>query len=49
MARIKIINEPKKPLVPNNQNLSKVVPRFQAPGGKPPLPLQQSYNRQGTK
>ena len=47
MSRIKIIPEAKKPFVPKNENLSQLRPRFTPPGGKPPLPLQESYNRQG--
>lgn len=49
MPRIPIIDKAKKPFVPNNSDLSKTVPRFRAPGGKPPLPLEKSYNRQGIK
>ena len=48
MSRIKIIAEQKKPFVPGNKDLSDTRPRFTPPGGKPPLPLQESYNRQGT-
>lgn len=48
MSRIKIIAEQSKPFVPKNKNLSDTRPRFTPPGGKPPLPLQESYNRQGT-
>lgn len=48
MAKIKIIGEARKPFVPTNKNLSDTRPRFTPPGGKPPLPLQESYNRQGT-
>lgn len=48
MSRIKIIPEAKKPFVPKNNNLSATRPRFTPPGGKPPLPLQESYNRQAT-
>lgn len=47
MPKIKIISEQKKPYCPTNSNLSKEVPRFRPPGGKPPLPLDKSYNRQG--
>jgi len=47
MSRIKIIPEAKKPIVPKSKELSNTVPRFRAPGGKPPLPLEKSYNRQG--
>ena len=46
MPKIKIIPEAKKPFVPGNSNLSGTVPRFRASGGKPPLPLEKSYNRQ---
>lgn len=52
MPRIKImpdamdLSKPKS--VPRNKNLSETRPRFTPPGGKPPLPLQESYNRQGT-
>jgi hypothetical protein len=49
MPKIKIIPEAKNPFVPNNSELSKDVPRFRPPGGKPPLPLDKSYNRQGVK
>ncbi len=48
MSRIKIIPEAKKPFVPKNKNLSDTRPRFIPPGGKPPLPIQENYNRQGT-
>lgn len=48
MSRIKIIPEAKKPARPGNKELSDTRPRFTPPGGKPPLPLQESYNRQGT-
>ena len=48
MARIPIVPMAKKPVVPTNKNLSDTRPRFTPPGGKPPLPLQESYNRQGT-
>jgi len=53
MSRIKImpdsrdLSKPKH--VPKNDELSKTVPRFRPPGGKPPLQLEKSYNRQGTK
>ena len=49
MARIPIIDKQKNPLVPSNKDLSKTVDRFRPPGGKPPLPLDKSYNRQGGK
>ena len=48
MSRIKIIPEARKPFEPTNKNLSDTRPRFTPPGGKPPLPIQESYNRQGT-
>jgi len=48
MPKIKIIADQKKPFCPTNKNLSDTRPRFTPPGGKPPLPLQESYNRQGT-
>lgn len=35
--------------VPKSKDLSMTVPRFRAPGGKPPLPLEKSYNHQGGK
>ena len=47
MARIPIIDQARKPFTPKNNNLSETRPRFTPPGGKPPLPLQESYNRQG--
>lgn len=49
MSRIKIIPEAKKPMEPKSSNLNEVVPRFRPPGGKPPLPLEKSYNRQDGK
>ena len=49
MPNIKIISEQKKPRVPAQKELSETVPRFRPPGGKPPLPLEKSYNRQGKK
>jgi len=49
MPKIKIIESQKKPMVPKSSSLNATVPRFKAPGGKPPLPLQESYNRQGKK
>ena len=45
--RIKIIPEQKKPKVPASSDLNKLEPRFRPPGGKPPLPLEKSYNKQG--
>ena len=48
MPNIKIIAEQKKPFVPKNKHLSDTRCRFNPPGGEPPLPLQESYNRQGT-
>lgn len=47
MSRIKIIQDAVKPSVPKNKNLNETVPRFRAPGGKPPLQLEKSYNRAG--
>lgn len=47
MPNIKIIPEAVKPMVPKNKNLNETVPRFRAPGGKPPLQLEKSYNRHG--
>lgn len=47
MPKIKIIPEAVKPSVPKNKNLSETVNRFRAPGGKPPLQLEKSYNRAG--
>lgn len=49
MPKIPIVNKVKKPFEPKNGNLNETVPRFRAPGGKPPLPLEKSYNRQGVK
>lgn len=49
MARIKIIDKQQKPSVPPQRELNEIVPRFRPPGGKPPLPLDKSYNRQGNK
>jgi hypothetical protein len=49
MAGIKIIPEATKPYTPKSKNLNETVPRVRAPGGKPPLQLQNSYNRQGGK
>jgi hypothetical protein len=46
MPKIKIISEQKKPFCPTNRNLNDTVPRFRPPGGKPPLQLEKSYNRQ---
>lgn len=50
MPNIKILPDSRdlsKPKhVPNNQDLNSLVPRFRPPGGKPPLPLEKSYNRQ---
>ena len=47
MSRIKIIPSAAKPRVPTNKELSDTRARFTPPGGKPPLPLQESYTRQG--
>lgn len=49
MPKIPIIEKQKKPSVPNNRNLNELSDRFKPPGGKPPLPLNKSYNRQGGK
>jgi hypothetical protein len=49
MPRIKIIPEQTKPYVPKSKDLSSLDDRFRAPGGKPPLPLEKSYNRQDKK
>jgi len=46
MPRIPIVSQT-QPTVPKNKDLSSTRPRFTPPGGKPPLPLQESYNRQG--
>jgi hypothetical protein len=47
MSRIKIIQDAMKPSIPKNKNLNETEPRFRAPGGKPPLQLEKSYNRHG--
>lgn len=49
MPKIKIISDQKKPPVPKQDELIKTVPRFRAPGGKPPLQMDKSYNRQGNR
>jgi hypothetical protein len=53
MSRIKIMSDGAKTAtpkhVPKSGELSSTVPRFRAPGGKPPLQLEKSYNRQGKK
>ena len=49
MKRIPIIPKAKSPSVPLSGDLSKTVNRFRPPGGKPPLPMEKSYNRQGTR
>ncbi len=49
MPNIKIIPGAKKPSVPKSSSLSALVPRCRAPGGKPPLPLTSSYNKQDGK
>lgn len=53
MSRIKILGDKLDTAVPKhmpkNKELSATVPRFRAPGGKPPLQLEKSYNRQGTE
>ena len=52
MSRIKILpdsrDQAKPKHVPKSAELSGTRPRFTPPGGKPPLPLQESYNRQAT-
>ena len=61
MSRIKIVENQKKPMFPNNSNLSTEQDRYRNTG-KPPLPLtssyspsakrqfeDKSYNRQGVK
>jgi hypothetical protein len=47
MAKIKIIPAAKKPSIPNSNELNREIDRFQAPGGKPGLPMGKAYNRQG--
>lgn len=47
MPRIPIIDKQKSPSVPTNRDLNVTRDRFRPPGGKPPLPLDKSYNRQG--
>jgi hypothetical protein len=53
MSRIKILPDrldtavPKQ--VPKSKALNETVPRFRPPGGKPPLPMEKSYNKQGKK
>jgi len=53
MPRIPLISEKidtaKPKFVPKDRNLNVVVDRFRPPGGKPPLPMRNSYNRQGGK
>ncbi len=49
MPKIPIIAKSKAAAVPAQKDLSKTVDRFRAPGGKPPLPLTSSYNRQGNR
>lgn len=49
MPKIPIIDKQKKPFVPSNRDLSSTQDRCRPPGGKPPLPLDQSYNNQGPK
>lgn len=50
MPKIKIVPDSRdtaKPKhVPKSKDLNKTVDRFRPPGGKPPLPLNKSYNRQ---
>lgn len=49
MARIKILEKQKLPKPSKSSSLNKEVPRTKPAGGKPPLPLMKSYNRQGDK
>ena len=53
MSRIKIMPDrmdtAKPKHVPKSQDLSILRPRFTPPGGKPPLPMDKSYNKQGNK
>ncbi len=49
MPKIPIIDKQKKPMVPSSKELNNTVPRCRPPGGKPPLPLDKSYNTQGNK
>lgn len=53
MPRIPIISDridaAKPKHIPSSRELSTQQPRFRPPGGKPPLPLTSSYNRQGSK
>lgn len=48
MPNIKIIDKQKKPMVPNNRELSTEQPRYKNTG-KPPLPLDRSYSPQAKK
>ena len=52
MPRIPIITDSRDAAVPKfvakSNDLSRTVPRCKAPGGKPPLPLKKSYNKQVT-
>lgn len=53
MSRIKILSDSRdlsKPKhVPKSHELNDTVARFRPPGGKPPLPMNKSYNRSGKK
>lgn len=48
MARIPIVNQVKKPLIPGAGQLSTEQPRYRNTG-KPPLPLDRSYSPQAKK
>jgi len=53
MSRIKIMPDSRDTAVPkhvpSSGELNAKVPRFRPPGGKPPLPIDKSYNRSGKK
>ena len=49
MPRIPIIEKQKVPSTPSSRELSKTIDRFRPPGGKPPLQIEKSYNKQGNK
>lgn len=49
MPKIKIISKQKMPKVPTSKNLNVEFDRVRPAGGKPPLPLTKSYNRQGDR
>ena len=46
---IKIVGKAKKQKMSKDASLNKEVARTKPAGGKPPLPLMKSYNRQGNK